>query len=106
MHSLQVFYRPDSYPEWVLWKDFPPDSFGMIGTRGSLDLGGNPTIRPGFAPKIPFGKPNDDTDPTTGRRLRRGFHFQVRIKGKGHVVMERFRLHAQRLVENSKGTKN
>lgn len=99
---MTVFYRPDNYPDWILWRDFPPDSFGMIGQPSSLDAGGNPTIRPGFDPRIPLGKPSDDTDPTTKRRLRRGFQFQVRFKGKGHIVIERFRLHAQRLTEDSK----
>ena len=102
MHSLTVFYRPDNYPYWQLWREFPPDSFKMIGERGVLDLGGNPTLRPGFSPRISFGKPAVEIDPTTKRELTRGYQFQVKIKGTGHIVLDRFRLHAQKIIEKSR----
>lgn len=101
MHSLTVYYRPDNYPDWTLWKDFPPGTFEMIGIKGALDIGGNPTVRAGFWPRLSFGKPQNATDPTTKRNLRRGYQFQVKLKGTGHVVIDRFRLHAQQLIERS-----
>jgi hypothetical protein len=101
-HSLTVYYRPDSYPDWVLWKEFP-DRLSLIGRPQALGTGGVPTARAGFAPRLPLGKPSDACDPdSTNRKLRRGFSFQVRFTGTGHMTFERFRLHAQRLVEKSR----
>lgn len=102
MHSLKVYFRPDNYPDWVLWKDFP-DSFSLIGQPQGLQAGGLPSARAGFAPRVPLGKPPNACDPvSTSRRLRRGYHFQIRFKGTGHMMIEMFRLHAQRLVEKSR----
>jgi|SRR4249919_430340 hypothetical protein len=100
MHDLRIHYRPDNYPYWTLWRDFT-DKFTMIGKAGAIDAGGNPTVRAGFAPRVPLGKPANDVDLTTGRRLRRGYDFQVKFSGTGHIVIDRFRLHAQRQIEKS-----
>jgi hypothetical protein len=100
MHTLIVTYRPDDYPEFLPWRTFS-QKFDIIGKAGSLDIGGIPTARPGFAPRIPFGKPPDRCDPTTDRNLRRGFEFQVKLNGTGYCVLNRFRIHAQKLIEKS-----
>lgn len=101
MHTLTIYYRPDSYPDWIFWKRFQ-QQFDLIGKPGALDGGGIPTARPGFAPRVSFGKPSDQTDPnSTNRRLRRGYQFQVRFVGVGHVILERFRIHAQTQIERA-----
>jgi hypothetical protein len=100
MHTIKIFYRPDQYPSWVFWKEFS-QRFDLIGRAGSIDAGGVPTARPGFAPRVPLGKPANDCDPTTGRQLRRGYDFQVKMNGTGHIIVDRFRLHAMKLVEKS-----
>lgn len=100
MHTLKVYYRPDQYPTWILWRDFSY-KFTMIGKPGSIDSTGVPTASAGFAPRVSLGKPSNDCDKTTGRQLRRGYDFQVRMVGTGHVVIDRFRLHAQKIVEKS-----
>ncbi len=100
MHTLSVFYRPDTYPYWVPWKEFT-QKFDMIGTPGEINIAGVPTGRPGFAPRVSLGKPPNDCDPNTGRILRRGYNFQLRFVGSGHVLFDQFRLHAQRIVERS-----
>jgi hypothetical protein len=100
MHILKVQYRPDNYPYWIPWREFA-NKFDMIGERNAIDLGGVPTVRPGFAPRVPFGKPQNACDDTTGRSLRRGYDFQVKFNGTGHAVLDRFRLHAMMLVEKS-----
>jgi hypothetical protein len=102
--ALTVYYRPDDSPEWLLWKKFDPERFGIIGKSGALGKGGLPTARPGFAPRVPLGKPPDRCDPVTARNLRRGFFFQVLFIGAGHVVLDRFRLHGMKLVEKSTAT--
>jgi len=100
MHTLKVQYRPDDYPEWIDWREFS-QKFDIIGKAGSLDIGGVPTARAGFAPRVPFGKPAQKCDPTTARQLRRGFEFQVKFKGTGYCVFNRFRIHAMKLIEKS-----
>jgi hypothetical protein len=99
---FQVFYRPDNHPDWILWKEIPRERFKVIGRPGAIDTGGLPVARPGFSPRVPLGKPADVCDATTGRNLKRGYEFQIRIAGVGHVVIDRFRLHAQKLVEKSR----
>lgn len=102
MHGLKVYYRPDNYPDWVPWREFS-DEFSLIGNASSIGIGGIPDARPGFYPRTSLGKPQDDADTlSTNRNLRRGFNFQVRFTGHGHVVLDRFRLHAQKLIERSR----
>jgi len=104
MQSLTVYYRPDNYPDWILWREFTQE-FNVIGNVSKLGTGGLPTARPGFAPRISFGKPADEHDRIeTGRILRRGYNFQVKFVGIGHVTLDRFRLHAQKLVERYRAT--
>lgn len=100
MHTLNVFYRPDGYPDWVAWKEFR-QMFDLIGKPGMIDLGGIPVARAGFAVRVSLGKPAEACDPNTNRRLRRGYQFQLKFTGSGHVVIDRFRLHAQKLIERS-----
>src|SRR5262245_36562077 len=101
MHTLKVSYRPDNYPEWVFWKEFT-NKLNMIGVPGALDFGGRPTARPGFLPRLSLNKPADTYDKTnTTRLLRRGYEFQVKFEGKGSLVIDKFRLHALKIVEQS-----
>lgn len=101
MHTLTVYYRPDNYPHWIFWKKFV-QKFDLIGKASALDVGGIPTARAGFAPRVSFGKPQTKTDPeSTNRKLRRGYQFQVRFVGTGHATIDRFRIHAQTVVERS-----
>lgn len=100
MHTMRIYYRPDQYPNWILWREFT-QKFDMIGKPGALDQNGMPSARAGFAPRVPLGKPANDCDATTGRQLRRGYDFQVKMNGTGHVVIDRFRLHAQKIIERS-----
>jgi hypothetical protein len=100
MHTLKVFYRPDGYPDWVLWREFS-QVLDMIGKPSQLDIAGIPSGKAGFAVRVSLGKPQDACDLTTRRRLRRGYQFQVKFTGTGHVTIDRFRLHAQRLIERS-----
>jgi hypothetical protein len=100
MHTLKVEYRPDNFPYWVPWREFT-QKFDMIGDPGEIDAGGNPTAKPGFAPRVSMGKPQNSCDGTTKRSLRRGFAFQVKFSGSGHVVLDRFRLHAMIIIEKS-----
>lgn len=100
MHHINISYRPDGYPDWVPWREFS-QQFDLIGKPSLINLGGIPVARAGFAVRVSLGKPSDACDPNTKRKLRRGYQFQIKFQGSGHVIIDRFRLHAQRLVERS-----
>jgi hypothetical protein len=102
MNSLDIYYRPDNYPEWIPWRQFSSDDLKMIGKPGAIDGGGVPSAKAGFIPRLSFGKPMDASDPTTSRKTRRAYQFQVRFVGTGHMVIDRFRIHGQRLIEKSR----
>jgi hypothetical protein len=104
MHTLTVQYHPDNYPDWVDWKSFS-QRFNLIGLKGALKEGAVPSAKAGFAVRVSFGKPPSDCDGNTTRRnLRRGYKFQVKLSGKGHLVIDQMRLHAQKLTERSRAT--
>jgi len=105
-HSIKVSYRPDNYPEWIPWREFDARHLGLIGRAGAIDNGGLPTARAGFRPRLSFGKPKNESDKTTRRNLRRGFQFQLKFNGTGHIVLDRFRLHAQKQVERATAKNN
>lgn len=101
-HKLQVDYRPDNYPDWIAWRQFDENDIDMINAPGKLGIGGLPIARGGFFPRLSFGKPQDGGDrQETGRSLRRCYNVQVRFRGNSYLVLDRFRLHAQKLVERA-----
>lgn len=101
MHKLSIDYRPDNFPDWIPWREFS-EILSVIGKPSKIGIGGLPSARAGFYPRLSFGKPSNDGDVReTGRRLRRCYNVQVRFRGTGHLVLDRFRLHAQKLVERS-----
>lgn len=101
MHTLKIYFKPDNYPEWIPWREFSQE-FTSIGKSSALTSAGVPSARAGFAPRISLRKPQFMPDSfETGRNLRRGFRFQVKFNGTGHVVLDKFRLHAQILIERS-----
>lgn len=104
MHTLVIQYHPDSYPDWIDWRTFE-QRFDLIGRPGALKEGAVPSARAGYAVRTSFGKPPSDCDGnTTKRNLRRGYKFQVRMAGTGHLRIDQMRLHAQRLTERSRAT--
>jgi hypothetical protein len=101
MHTLKIDYRPDNYPDWIPWREFS-ELLSSIGKPSKIGIGGLPSAKPGFYPRLSFGKPPSDGDTQqTGRSLRRGYNFQVRFRGTGFIVLDRFRIHAQKLIERS-----
>jgi hypothetical protein len=101
LEFLRTFYRPDNFPEWLPWKAFEK-GFSQIGRSQNINAGGVPTARPGFIPRLSLGKPPDRCDSqSTKRGLRRGYQFQILIRGKGHAVIDRFRIHGQKLTERA-----
>lgn len=107
--TLQTFYKPDQYPEWVPWRPHadatcPMPELEAIGTCGATNCGGCPTIKPGFKPRLSFGKPPTVCDETTKRNTRRCYDFQTKIVMTGNATIRKFRSMNDRLVEKSMAT--
>jgi hypothetical protein len=89
MHTLKIHYRPDNYPDWVEWREFS-EIMSVIGEPSKIGIGGLPSARAGFLPRLSFGKPQDGGDgKETGRKLRRCYNVQVRFRGTGSAVLDR-----------------
>lgn len=100
--TISVEYRPDQHPVWTTWQTLPVIS--PVGTAQAITPGGVPTLLHNFAPRRTIIKPENvvDDEDFTGRSMRRGFEFQVRLRGTGHCALRKLRLHAKQLVEDDK----
>lgn len=100
--TISLEYRPDQHPEWTTWQTLPVIS--PVGTAQAITPGGVPTLKHNFFPRRTIAKPENDVDSQsfTGRNMRRGFEFQVRLRGTGHCALRKLRLHAKHLVEDDK----
>ena len=98
-NPISVAYLPDNYPTWIPWRNFS-GKFGLAGFPGSITPGGVPTATPGFSPRLSLGKPQYQGDfVNTNRNLRRGYRFQLKLNGSGHIQIDQLRVHAQKTVE-------
>ena len=84
--DFQVFYKPDQYPCWTLWR-----AWSQCGIQNT----GQPTdnSKPGFVPRVGLGTPSGDPcDYFTNRPMREGFNFQVKvvITGQCEFIGARF----------------
>jgi hypothetical protein len=71
--DIKVFYRPDFYPCWTLWKE--------VTLQGS-DPAQN--IQPGYRMRVGLGEPSvEDYELGNNRPLRNGCFFQFRIEITG-----------------------
>lgn len=71
--DFAVYYKPDQWPCWVLWRRFP-----ICATQGD-------GLKPGFFPRMGLGQPSpEDCDSFTNRPLREGYTFQVKVEVTGH----------------------
>lgn len=69
--DVQVWYRPDSYPCWILWNRF------SLCHPVALD---DPTSRPGYRTRIGLGEPSGKPcEPINNRPYRVGHWFQLRF---------------------------
>jgi hypothetical protein len=101
--KVTVEYRSDGYPFWVLW-----GTMNLEGHQSPCHMDpaicqspGCPTEGYWFQKSLPF--PNPDCDVNTGKLLRNGFFFQVRITWEGPATLLMLVLHATELVEFPNG---
>lgn len=101
--DVTVEFRSDGYPNWVLW--------GQCTLPGhSIPCNLDPSLcqNPGcitegywFQRKMPT--PPNTCDPNTGKLIRVGFHFQLRITWVGPATLLMVMLHAEELIEDPNG---
>lgn len=108
--DIEVFYKPDQYPEWLAWQPSEDGSCALdivskIGTCGEITCGMCPTVRRGFSPRIKLKKPDTQCDATTSRNTRLGYEHQVKIRWTGNMAINQLRIANQKLVENPKASK-
>lgn len=72
--EIQVFYKPDQYPGWVLWHKWSI----------SVDMSAE-NAQPGYFPRMGLGRPKStDDNAVTGQLSRFGYTFQTRTVVQGH----------------------
>lgn len=98
--EVDVWFRSDEQEEWIHWHSFT--AIPQNGAFGVLNHG-IPTAMPGQAPRKQLPTPPDVCNAETKRNARLGYNHQIKINGIGHCRITKFRLHAQKVVENSKG---
>lgn len=99
--TVTASFKADQKPDWTAWQSLP--SITSVGTPQEITNGGVPTLRPGYYPRRTFTKPPDGCDSAqTGRMLRRGYEFQIRLTGVGHCSLRKLRVHAREVVENAR----
>lgn len=105
--TVEVWFKPDEYPEWVPWMidtQDPIDPLTPIGIVGQI-VNGQPTLRDGFRPRRSLIKPRRAIDPTTKRELYRFYELHQKIEWTGNASINRIRLTQDRETEKAKATR-
>lgn len=72
--EISVFYKPDQYPGWVLWRNWTVTN-NMVPADS----------QPGYFPRMGLGKPKDSNkNDLTKQPTRNGYTYQFRIVIQGH----------------------
>lgn len=82
--NVKVYYRPDYYPCWTLWREFDVCQSSAA-----------PNAKPGYRTRIGLGQPSaDDCEVANNRPLRNGYFFQFRVVITGACVWKGMRARA------------
>ena len=87
--NVKVYYRPDFYPCWTLWREF-----NLAADDDNTTGDGNK--QPGYRMRIGLGQPSaSDCEPGNNRPLRNGFFHQFRVEFTGYCVFRGLRVRAR-----------
>lgn len=95
--ELDVKYRSDQYPFWIPWK-----GFSVCATSEDCTAVNCPTfqdVQDLYATFKRLPEPGDGCNPATGRLLRSGYYFQVRVQWTGHAELNKLLLWAVPIPE-------
>jgi len=94
--SLSFYYKPDQYPNWILWTTVP--------VCASVSQCNPPTPAVpckvwapnamGYAARIRLPRPPEGCNEFTNGQLDRAYEFQFKIEMTGHCRIRKFRPHA------------
>ena len=80
--QVNVYYKPDFYPCWTLWRGF------TVCTDSK-------SLSPGYRMRVGLGSPDvTPCEPTNNRPLRNGYFFQLRVEVTGSCVWNGARVSA------------
>lgn len=98
--NMSVSYKPDDYPDFIHWHDFPTFSPLHDGTCGLFPN----TNRPSFQPKKTLQKVEIQQDENTKRETRRFYQLQVKFDWTGHLSLLRFKLKGHDEAESTRAS--
>lgn len=100
--NFKVYWRPDNYPCWLLWKEFTECaeykdcSFDPLTGCQKFE-----NAKPQFRPMLSLGQPPDTCDPITDRPFRQGYSFQVRFEINGYCEIKNIFVSAEERAETN-----
>lgn len=104
--SLQFYYKPDQYPNWVPWTTVNlcanVSQCQIIPPNGSCNVWAQRQNQ--YAANIILPEPTSGDNPLTGTPLHFGYEFQVRIVATGKFRMRMFVLNANPQTQPTTGT--
>lgn len=97
---ITASYKCDQQPDWQQWQTL--NVIAASGECQAITCGGVPTIKPGYFPRKTLVTPLKTCNDQTKRLATRFFDFQPRLTWSGHCVINRLRLSATALSEDSR----
>lgn len=82
--AFSVSYRSDQYPFWVSWKDW---SLCAPACYSPATCSQPVQVQQQYATYKRLPEPGDGCNTLTGRPMRQGYSFQVKIEWTGHAVL-------------------
>lgn len=100
--EFTIKWRPEDYPQWTTWATFNVCSKSGQCVSGSECATLSPV--PKSKSRIILPRPPEECrEDGQHKKLAFGYGFQFRIEWTGHAKIVRFRVHANRLLEDSLG---
>lgn len=99
---ITLEYKSDQEPSWQPWTTL--NVIRKTGTCQAVGCGGVPTVKPGYAPRRTIPMPLPTCSEQTRRKSTRFFEFQPKLTWTGHCVIDRLRLSATQLPEDSRSS--
>jgi hypothetical protein len=90
--AFSISYRSDQYPFWVSWKDWnlcAPSCYTPTGCSQPFP------VQQQYATYKRLPEPSDATcNPFTGRPMRMGYNYQLKVQWTGHAMLHRINVWA------------
>jgi hypothetical protein len=93
--NVKVYYKPDFFPCWTLWKEFD-----VCADDDNTTGDGNKQA--GYRMRLGLGQPDPtSTEETNNRPLRQGFFFQFRIEFTGYCEFRGLMVYAKEFPQQT-----